>query len=265
MTTALQTISDFTPEQVRLITDTIAKNATAEELQLFLYRCNKLGLDPLKPGKIHFVKYGGGPGSIVIGIEGFRQFAHRSKLLSGIKRGTIKDEKGKLLGAWAEVYRKDWTHPARAEVSLVEYDTNKAMWAKMKETMIQKCAEVAALRMAFSDDMGGVYIPEELDKQSQRIEPPSEGDGADERKEYVVPYGPCAKQYISDCDPVKLRDFIIESEAKYAKSGRAKAAWFLELVKEAEPLIADFENQSDNIVEDKKEEEKEQDTFANFK
>lgn len=240
-------VQDFTPEQLKLITDTVARNATPEELQLFLYRCKNLGLDPLKPGKIHFVKYGGGAGSIVIGIEGFRQFAHQSGLLKGIKRGVLKDANGKLIGAWAEVYRKDWTECAREEVPLSEYNNGRALWKTMPETMIKKCAEAAALRMAFSENLGGVYIDEELEKQKTAItmQQPQEGDASGPGDgEYVVPYGPCAKQKISDCDPAKLKAFILEREEKYKASGRPHGAWFIELLKEAEPLIAEFENKS---------------------
>ena len=158
-------LGKFTPEQMDLITRVVAPGATRDELRLFLYRCDSLGLDPLKPGQIHFIKYGNNPGSVVVGIEGFRARAVRTGKLQGIKRGAIKDEKGKLIGAWAEVSRKDWSNVAREEVPLDEYSTGKSSWAKMPETMIKKCAEAAALRMAFPDDLGGVYEQAELDRQ----------------------------------------------------------------------------------------------------
>lgn len=159
---------DFTPDEVKLIKDTVAKGATDTELRLFLYRCKNMELDPLKPGVVHFVKYGSNPGSMVIGIEGFRSKAARTGKLTGIKRGVIRDESGKCIGGWCEVFRADWQHSAREEVSLAEYTTGKAMWAKMPETMIKKVAEVAALRMAFADELGGVYAEEELERNPER-------------------------------------------------------------------------------------------------
>lgn len=162
--------SNFTSEQLSLIKNTIAKNATDDELSLFLYRCKHLGLDPLKPGMIHFVKYGNSPGTIVVGIEGFRSKAASTGKHSGTKRGVLRDDKGVCVGAWCEVYRSDWTQPAREEVSLHEYNTNKGPWQKMPETMIKKVAEAAALRMAFPDDLGGVYTNEEMD-QAQPVKP----------------------------------------------------------------------------------------------
>ena len=168
---------NWTPEQLKLITDSVAKGATPDELKLFLYRCQTLGLNPLKPGVIHFIKYGTNPGAIVIGIEGFRSLAARTGKVAGVSRGVIKDDSGTLLGAWAEVDRADWKKPAREEVSLKEYSTGKGPWVKMPETMIKKVAECHALRMAFPDDLGGVYEFAEMDQAA-----PEEQD---EKKSHV--------------------------------------------------------------------------------
>lgn len=154
----------LTNEQMDLIKNTVAKGATDNELKLFLYRCKEIGLDPLKPGQIFFIKYGSGPGTIVIGRDGFRARAASIGLHTGTKVGIIRDEKGDCLGAWCEVYRKDWSQPAREEVSLKEYDTGKGQWQKMPETMIKKVAEVAALRMAFPDQLSGLYSSDEMEQ-----------------------------------------------------------------------------------------------------
>lgn len=163
-------VSEFTGEQMALIKSTVAKNATDDELRLFLYRCKIMDLDPLKSGQIHFVKYGTSPGTIIVGIEGFRSRAAKTKKHVGTKRGVLRDSAGKCVGAWCEVYRDDWKECAREEVSLSEYNTGKAQWAKMPETMIKKVAEAAALRMAFPDELGGVYTNEEMDQASEPIQ-----------------------------------------------------------------------------------------------
>jgi phage recombination protein Bet len=186
--------SQFTPEQMQLITSTVARGASPQELQLFLYRCKLMGLNPLKPGQIHFVKYGNSPGTIVVGIEGFRSIAGRTGKLSGIERGVNKDENGRVIEGWAKVYRSDWAHPAFETVPMAEYNTGKAMWAKMPETMIKKVAEAAALRMAFPDDLGGVYENSELD-QAQKSDPVEEHnrvlelEGQTKSMEYTIPFG----------------------------------------------------------------------------
>lgn len=158
----------LTGGQRALVKATVAKGATDDELNLFLYRCKNMGLDPLKPGQVHFIKYGSAPGTIIVGIDGFRARAAKTGKHVGTKRGLIRDDKGKCLGAWAEVYRSDWTHPAKEEVSLAEYSTGKGQWSKMPETMIKKVAEVAALRMAFPDELGGLYSNDEMDQAEQR-------------------------------------------------------------------------------------------------
>lgn len=209
--------TNYTPEQMRLITDVIAKGANKDELELFLYRCKNLGLDPLKPGQIYFVKYGSSPGTIVVGIEGFRARAARTGKLAGIKRGAIKSDKGALIGAWAEVYRADWKEPAREEIELSEYDTKKAMWAKMPSTMCKKVAEAAALRMAFPDELGGVYERSEMD---QADSPPPERPSLPAASvdvssalfiggDYVINFG---KKYKG----MMLRDIPIEESEAYA-------------------------------------------------
>lgn len=162
---------DFTKEQLDLIKNTIAKGASNDELKLFLYRAKEMGLDPLRTGQIYFVKYGSSPGTIIVGLEGFRARAAATAKHVGTKRGLIfenEEKKDKIVGAWCEIYRSDWTHPAREEVMLSEYNTGKAMWAKMPATMIKKVAEVAALRIAFPDQLSGLYSQEEMDQASNR-------------------------------------------------------------------------------------------------
>jgi len=154
------TQSEFTQDQLSLIKSTVAKGATDDELKLFLYRCKNMGLDPLKPGQVHFVKFGNNPGSIVVGIDGMRAKAVRTGKLNGIRRGVTK-ENGKIVSGWCEVYHKDWQHPVREEVPFSEYNTGKAQWLVKPETMIKKVAEAAALRMAFPDDVGGMYSEDE--------------------------------------------------------------------------------------------------------
>jgi phage recombination protein Bet len=158
----------YTESQLDLVKRTVAKNATDDELELFFYRAKILQLNPLMPGQIYFIKYGNAPGTIIIGIDGFRARAHATGKLSGCERGIIRNDKGVCTGAWANIYRSDWTKPAHEEVSLAEYNTGKGNWLKMPETMVKKVAEAAALRLAFPTDLGGLYISEEMDQAEPR-------------------------------------------------------------------------------------------------
>lgn len=173
----------FSAEEVDLIRKTVGKEAVNEyEFRRFLYRASKLGLNPLD-GTIHLLqrnrKKPDGTWEktnvIIIGIDGFRAVADRSGKLCGIKRDVIYDENGRLKAAWAEVYRKDWEHPAREVVSFREYCQTKdgrptGQWAIMPEVMLKKCAEAGAHRMAFASELAGIYIPEELQQEETEIQ-----------------------------------------------------------------------------------------------
>lgn len=216
MSNALALQNEFNSDQLALIKSTVAKGATNDELQLFLYRCKHMGLDPLKPGQIHFVKYGSSPGTIVIGIEGFRSKAATTGKHTGTKRGVIRDTSGKGIGAWAEVYRSDWQHPARVEVSLTEFIADKPTWKKMPEAMIQKVAEVHALRMAFPDELGGVYSDDEMDQASFKdvssVEPVREAIPDvfkdDDLSETVITFGKYKGKMFKDLDVFALDGYV---------------------------------------------------------
>lgn len=159
----------WAPEEVQLIRDTVAKDATPDEFRLFLYTAQLRGLNPLLK-QIYFIKRKQKrgdrwieTGTIQTGVDGFRTIANRTKKLKGIERGTRRDEHGKLY-AWARVWRKDWEYPAYEEVSLEEYKADSPLWHRMPEQMLKKCAEVAALRMAFPEALSGLYSHEEMDQ-----------------------------------------------------------------------------------------------------
>lgn len=253
MNDLVKTETNWTPEQMKLITDVVAKGATPDELKLFLYRCQHMGLDPLKPGQIYFMKYGAGPGTIVVGIEGFRSKAARTGKLAGIKRGAIRDAKGALLGGWAEVYRSDWKEPAREEVPLAEYNSGKSVWQKMPETMIKKVAEAAALRMAFPDDLGGIYTQEEMHQAEEKsqlavhAEQPAEGDGIiPTNSAWTCSFGKFAKRTVEQVAEMVgvdgMRDYVDYLERTAAKEGKPIQGKVKELIDQFSGYIAAFES-----------------------
>ena len=246
MSNSIQSVNNYSPEQMKLITDVVARGATPDELKLFLYRCHNLGLDPLKPGQIYFIKYGNSPGTIVVGIEGFRARAVKTGKLSGIKRGSLKDDKGNLIGAWAEVFRSDWKECAREEVPLNEYNTGKGNWAKMPETMIKKIAEAAALRMAFPDDLGGIYTNEEMDqaeKDAQRIAPsqPGPDDGDTVSSGYRIPFGKFTGRSLEEVGTRDLGNYVQFLEGAAAKDKKVISGQVKDFIDKASSYIAAYE------------------------
>lgn len=160
---------EWTPEEIQLIKDTVAKGAMPDEFSLFLYTAKARGLNPLLK-QIYLIKRKQkrgdrwvDVGTIQTGIDGFRLIANRTRKLKGVERGIKREDNGKLY-AWARVWRKDWEHPAYEEVSLDEYKGETPLWHRMPEQMLKKCAEVAALRMAFPEDLGGLYSHEEMEQ-----------------------------------------------------------------------------------------------------
>jgi phage recombination protein Bet len=158
-------LAEYTQDQLQLIINTVTRGATPDELQLFLYRCSLMKLNPLKPGQIFFIKYGQ-TATIVVGIEGFRNIANRSGRHVSTNRGVIR-ENGEITYGWCRVKRLDSNGNEQEfyeETPMAEYfNPSNPSWKKMKETMIKKCSEAACLRMAYPDDLGGVFIEEEKD------------------------------------------------------------------------------------------------------
>jgi len=167
----------YTPDQVELIKNTVAKGATDDELQMFVGVCQKAGLDPFVR-QIHFIKRGG-RATIQTGIDGFRAIAERTGQYAGndeylyngdtteyecLKEGiktptTAKAVVRKVVGGVICEFS--------AVASWVEYCPQGGeafMWTKMPYLMLGKCAEALALRKAFPNDLSGLYSDDEMDQ-----------------------------------------------------------------------------------------------------
>ncbi len=200
-------IFGFTAEEVQLIKNTVGKDAVNEaELQRFLYRASKLGLNPLD-GTIHLqVRDRKNPltgkyekaNVIIVGIDGIRAVGDGTGKLSGIRRWVEEDENGRIKCGVAQVYRKDWKEPATEVAPFEEFCQKKDgkpiyMWATKPKTMIKKCAEAAAHRMAWSAALAGVYIPEEMDIDSPPDSPANSTESSAETPFKTPPVKPPAE------------------------------------------------------------------------
>ncbi len=162
-------LSKFTDEELDLIKQTVAKDATDEELSLFLYTAKARGLNPLTR-QIHFVKRGG-QGTIQTGIDGFRLIAQRTKTYAPGSKPTIfeYDSKGNLLRATVFGIKlmngQAFEFSATAKFSeYAQYFNGQLgnMWKKMPETMLEKCSEAKMLRRGFPEELSGLYADEEM-------------------------------------------------------------------------------------------------------
>lgn len=174
----------FTAREVH---ELICPQATKEEIALFMALCQAQKLNPLIKDA-YLVKYGSAPASMITGKEVFTKRANANPNFEGMEHGvvfmrksaggvTVDKREGAavykaagetLLGGWARVFVKG-KKPVYAELALDEYSTGKSNWAKMPAVMINKCAQVAALRLAFPDAFQGLYAAEEMGKAGEVV------------------------------------------------------------------------------------------------
>lgn len=171
----------FTQGQIDLIKRTIAKDASNDELTLFLYQCERTGLDPFSR-QIHFVsrwseRDNRKVGVIQIGIDGFRAVADRTGAYAGNDDPVFAYGEDKrypdsaTVTVWKIVggQRCPFTATARWD----EYYPGKKngfMWDKLPHLMLSKCAEALACRKAFPLQLSGLYAPEEMEQVGQIVE-----------------------------------------------------------------------------------------------
>jgi len=180
----------LTRKQIEVIKEQFAKGASDTELQLFLYVCQRTGLDPFSR-QIHLMprwnsKIGKDIMMVVIGIDGLRSTAERTGAYAGNTDPVFGEDMEISVTKKGYNGSKDtvtkYTVPSRATVTVkkvvhglvcdfpatakwTEYypgDKGGMMWIKMPENMLGKCAEAKALRKAFPSVMSGLYVPEEM-------------------------------------------------------------------------------------------------------
>jgi phage recombination protein Bet len=166
MSTAITT---WTPDQVQLISSTIAPGCTNDELRLFAYACQRTGLDPFSK-QIYAIKRGGKL-TIQAGIDGLRAIAERTGQLDGSETYWCGEE-GDWRDVWLSskppaaaktiVHRKGSNHAFVGVARFADYNAGQGLWSKMPAAMIAKCSEALALRKAFPADMSGVYTTDEM-------------------------------------------------------------------------------------------------------
>lgn len=157
-----------TSEQVELVKQTVAQNATNAELNLYLYDCQRHGVHPLDR-LLHFTKRQG-KYTPITSIDLLRSRAADTGELGGIEDPQYRGEPagaGLDFTASVTVYRfvQGQRCPFTATARWTEYKpAEDFMWRKMPFLMLGKCAEALALRKAFPRQLAGLYAKEEMDQ-----------------------------------------------------------------------------------------------------
>lgn len=187
-TTALQ--SGFTPDQVKLIKSQImGGKGTDNELAFFLHICKETSLNPFTR-QIYFVMRWDSNqqkevGQVQVSIDGLRTIAERSSEYRGQTKPEWCGDDGVWVDVWLKkipptaarvgIYRKDFIEAIYAVARYDAYAARKkdgtptAMWAKMPDVMLSKCAESLALRKAFPQDLSGLYSGEEMEQADNAV------------------------------------------------------------------------------------------------
>lgn len=150
---------------------------TLPEFKMFTELCKVRKLNPFLK-EAYLIKFGSQPAQMVVGKDAILKRAITNKSFDGREQGiivlrtdgsieerngTFKMKEETLVGGWAKVYRKDWTHPVYITVSFDEVAQKKndgtlnSNWATKGATMVEKVALVRGLREAFVEELGGMY------------------------------------------------------------------------------------------------------------
>lgn len=174
----------LSPEMVKkyLVSGDSSK-VTDQEVMMFIMMCKGNHLNPWN-NEAYCIKYGNAPAKMITGKTAFFKRADSNPAYNGMKDGIvtykesndeIKHRKGAivppgevLIGAWAEVFRKDRDESTYVEADFKEFAQKNnegklnSQWAKMPATMILKVAQVNALREAFPSSLGDLYTSDEM-------------------------------------------------------------------------------------------------------
>lgn len=166
----------WTDEEINTIKNTVAKDATDEELKMFLSLASAHGLNPFQH-EIWFVKMGD-KNVIITARDGYLKIAQNSPHFLGLESDVVyagdkflKDKdgihhsytlsnRGAIIGAYAMVYRDDRTVPAYFFAPFSNYNRRGGVWLQYPHAMIIKVAESMALKRAFA--INGLVTQEEI-------------------------------------------------------------------------------------------------------
>lgn len=169
-------LGTWSPDQVLVLKEQCAPEATDVELAFFLNVAKSRGLDPFARQIYAIHRYVKGKKRMTIqtGIDGYRLLAERSGAYAGNDEPVFTHKQGSpypstaTVTVWRLVGGQRYAFSATARWA--EYcPVNKkgevpTMWRAKPYLMLSKCAEALALRKAFPGDLSGIYTDVEMEQ-----------------------------------------------------------------------------------------------------
>jgi len=249
-------------EQVELIKKAICPpNTSDEDLAVVIMTIERTGLDPFKK-QVHILSRWTKDGdkiTVQTSIDGYRLIAQRT----GNYEGQAPQEWCGPDGIWKQVWLADYPPSAarvgvykkgcrepiwavatwRSYVQTKRDNTPTAMWLKMPDVMISKCAEALALRKAFPAELSGIYTEEEMGQADNH-------EGFNSQQNRSAPSQEAPKQLPSEEDKLleqRLADptttKLFDALSTYMKITPAKRLQTVKKYKEDEKLWEVLETQ----------------------
>jgi phage recombination protein Bet len=193
--------TQLSAQDIQVLKNTIAKDLTDSELNLYFYECKRRKTHPMSR-LIHPVKRKGQL-TFQVSIDYLRARAESSNQYRG--QDPVKYEinsDGKVISATVVVYRANMDKGIPATAFMEEYEVKGDqgfMWRKMPKTMIAKCAEALAFRKAFPEHLAGLYTHDEMAQAGI----PSNGTGVSQKA-------------------IEAPKYTVEETGPYASTGQAK-------------------------------------------
>ena len=255
------------PDAVRLVASTVAKDATRDELSMFLHLAREYGLDPFAK-EIWFIKRGGTP-TIMTSRDGYLKVANQHPQMRGLESDVVYEgdtfrkvgqgvehsystnKRTVIVGAYALVYRRDRDLPVYFFAPFKDYFAGGSpTWRQYPHAMIVKVAESMALKRAFS--LSGLVTQEEMDAGQQQppvAQPPARQEPATGPVVDVPPTPPREPRETLESRVQRMKDLLSVYVEEFGLS-REAAAETMNAVAHRVPRTAPTEEQVVLIEDD---------------